>query len=259
MPGDDETAGGGARGDRPPEPASRCRAGWRRAIPALPPPAALERERASVDGVGAQARQAPRAEPPAARGDGHELRGHAAPSRPPASATSSPSTPTRGCPEARSIGWSARWRIRSIGRGSIPGRRRVVEGYAVLQPRVTPPLPGREGSFFQRLSSGPAGIDPYAAAVSDVYQDLFGRRLVHRQGHLRRGRVRGGAGGTGAGERAAEPRPLRGRVRARRSRHRRRAVRERPLALRGRGGAPAPMGAWRLAAASVDSRDAGSR
>src|SRR6266542_3865517 len=52
--------------------------------------------------------------------------------------------------------------------------QRVVEGYAVLQPRVTPPLPGREGSFFQRLSSGPAGIDPYAAAVSDVYQDLWG-------------------------------------------------------------------------------------
>src|SRR6185436_6173761 len=55
-----------------------------------------------------------------------------------------------------------------------PGRHRVVEGYAVLQPRVTPPLPGREGSWFQRLSSGPAGIDPYAAAVSDVYQDLWG-------------------------------------------------------------------------------------
>ena len=55
-----------------------------------------------------------------------------------------------------------------------PGRQRVVEGYAVLQPRVTPPLPGREGSWFQRLSSGPAGIDPYAAAVSDVYQDLWG-------------------------------------------------------------------------------------
>ena len=44
----------------------------------------------------------------------------------------------------------------------------------MLQPRVTPSLPGREGSLFQRLSSGPAGIDPYAAAVSDVYQDLFG-------------------------------------------------------------------------------------
>jgi cyclic beta-1,2-glucan synthetase len=52
--------------------------------------------------------------------------------------------------------------------------RRVVEGHAVLQPRVTPPLPGGESSRFQRLSSGPSGIDPYAAAVSDVYQDLFG-------------------------------------------------------------------------------------
>jgi cyclic beta-1,2-glucan glucanotransferase len=51
---------------------------------------------------------------------------------------------------------------------------RVVEGYAVLQPRVTPPLPGGESSRFQRLSSGPSGVDPYAAAVSDVYQDLFG-------------------------------------------------------------------------------------
>ena len=52
---------------------------------------------------------------------------------------------------------------------------RVVEGYAVLQPRVTPSLPvGREGSLFQRVFSGMSGIDPYAAAVSDVYQDLFG-------------------------------------------------------------------------------------
>jgi len=55
-----------------------------------------------------------------------------------------------------------------------PGTGRVVEGYAVLQPRVTPPLPGGESSLYQRLSSGPCGVDPYAAAVSDVYQDLFG-------------------------------------------------------------------------------------
>ena len=56
-----------------------------------------------------------------------------------------------------------------------PGVGRVVEGYALLQPRVTPTLPtDREGSLFQRISSGPAGIDPYASAVSDVYQDLFG-------------------------------------------------------------------------------------
>jgi cyclic beta-1,2-glucan synthetase len=52
---------------------------------------------------------------------------------------------------------------------------RVVEGYAVLQPRVTPSLPiGRGGSLFQRIFSSLSGIDPYASAVSDVYQDLFG-------------------------------------------------------------------------------------
>ncbi|TWT05934.1 GH36-type glycosyl hydrolase domain-containing protein [Reyranella sp. CPCC 100927] len=55
------------------------------------------------------------------------------------------------------------------------GGGRVIEGYAVLQPRVTPSLPvGREGSLFQRIFSSTSGIDPYAAAVSDVYQDLFG-------------------------------------------------------------------------------------
>ena len=52
---------------------------------------------------------------------------------------------------------------------------RVVEGYAILQPRVTPSLPiGTEGSVFQRVFSSLSGIDPYALAVSDVYQDLFG-------------------------------------------------------------------------------------
>ncbi|MPZ34326.1 MAG: glycosyl transferase [Rhodospirillales bacterium] len=52
---------------------------------------------------------------------------------------------------------------------------RVVEGYGVLQPRVTPSLPvGAEGSLFQRIFSSSSGIDPYSSAVSDVYQDLFG-------------------------------------------------------------------------------------
>jgi cyclic beta-1,2-glucan synthetase len=56
-----------------------------------------------------------------------------------------------------------------------PRSGRVIEGYAVLQPRVTPSLPtGTAGSFFQRIFSGPGGMDPYAFVVSDVYQDLFG-------------------------------------------------------------------------------------
>ena len=50
----------------------------------------------------------------------------------------------------------------------------MVDGYGIVQPRITPSLPtDREGSLFQRIFSGPSGIDPYASAVSDVYQDLF--------------------------------------------------------------------------------------
>jgi cyclic beta-1,2-glucan glucanotransferase len=51
---------------------------------------------------------------------------------------------------------------------------RVVEGYGIVQPRITPSLPAdHERSFFQTIFSGPSGVDPYASAVSDVYQDLF--------------------------------------------------------------------------------------
>ena len=52
---------------------------------------------------------------------------------------------------------------------------RVIDGYAIVQPRITPTLPAsRDGSLFQKIFSGPSGMDPYAFAVSDVYQDLFG-------------------------------------------------------------------------------------
>jgi cyclic beta-1,2-glucan glucanotransferase len=51
---------------------------------------------------------------------------------------------------------------------------RVVEGYAIVQPRITPSLPvDHPSSLSQRIFSGPGGIDPYSSAVSDVYQDLF--------------------------------------------------------------------------------------
>lgn len=54
------------------------------------------------------------------------------------------------------------------------GIGRVVEGYGIMQPRITASLPiGNEGSLLQQISSSPGGIEPYAAAISDVYQDLF--------------------------------------------------------------------------------------
>ena len=59
--------------------------------------------------------------------------------------------------------------------GFDPATQRVIEGYGILQPRVTPALPvGAEGSVYQRVYSSPGGIEPYAAAISDVYHDLFG-------------------------------------------------------------------------------------
>jgi cyclic beta-1,2-glucan synthetase len=55
-----------------------------------------------------------------------------------------------------------------------PKSRRVVEGYAILQPRVSVRLTSANRSLFSRLVSGESGIDPYTREVSDVYQDLFG-------------------------------------------------------------------------------------
>jgi cellobiose phosphorylase len=53
-------------------------------------------------------------------------------------------------------------------------RRRVVDGYGIMQPRVGVSLPSARRSWFVRLFGGDAGVDPYTRVVSDVYQDVFG-------------------------------------------------------------------------------------
>ncbi len=56
-----------------------------------------------------------------------------------------------------------------------PLSRRVVEGYGIFQPRVTPTLPlRREHSLYHQIFSGECGMDAYSGTVSEVYQDLFG-------------------------------------------------------------------------------------
>ncbi len=52
--------------------------------------------------------------------------------------------------------------------------RRVVAGYGVVQPRVSFLYQTGLRSRFARTFAGSAGVDPYSAAASDVYQDLFG-------------------------------------------------------------------------------------
>jgi len=54
------------------------------------------------------------------------------------------------------------------------GKRRIVEGYAILQPRASISLTSAGQSRFSKLFAGESGIDPYTREVSDVYQDIFG-------------------------------------------------------------------------------------
>lgn len=54
-----------------------------------------------------------------------------------------------------------------------PQKHRVVEGYGILQPRVSTSLAGADSTRFAQLFGGEQGIDPYTRAVSDVYQDVF--------------------------------------------------------------------------------------
>ncbi len=51
---------------------------------------------------------------------------------------------------------------------------RIVEGYAILQPRTTISLTSAGQTWFTKLFAGESGIDPYTREVSDVYQDIFG-------------------------------------------------------------------------------------
>ena len=55
-----------------------------------------------------------------------------------------------------------------------PLKGRIVEGYAILQPRASNSLTSAGRSLFTELFSGESGIDPYTREVSDIYQDIFG-------------------------------------------------------------------------------------
>jgi len=61
-------------------------------------------------------------------------------------------------------------------------QRRVIEGYGVIQPRVSATLTSARRSLFARAFTGNTGLDPYTTAVSDVYQDLFGEGSYYGKG-----------------------------------------------------------------------------
>ncbi|MBN1609943.1 MAG: carbohydrate-binding protein, partial [Polyangiaceae bacterium] len=75
--------------------------------------------------------------------------------------------------------WGAGWRLvgaaaHPLNRPVMEARgRRLVRGYAILQPRVSISLRSAQQSRYARLLAGEVGIDPYTRVVSDLYQDLF--------------------------------------------------------------------------------------
>lgn len=59
-------------------------------------------------------------------------------------------------------------------RPQIDSDGRIVSGYGILQPRVVSPLAtAKDFTLYHWLFSGQCGVDPYSAASSEVYQDLF--------------------------------------------------------------------------------------
>ena len=66
-----------------------------------------------------------------------------------------------------------------------PSGRTVTSGYAILQPRIVTPLPSpKDFTHYHGLFAGQCGIDPYSAATSEVYQDVFGEGTFTGKGLL---------------------------------------------------------------------------
>ncbi|MBN2853367.1 MAG: hypothetical protein JXQ23_11595 [Clostridia bacterium] len=54
-----------------------------------------------------------------------------------------------------------------------PKSRKVVEGYGLIQPRISVELKYSSKTLFSRLFASNNGFDPYTTFVSDIYQDVF--------------------------------------------------------------------------------------
>ena len=52
-------------------------------------------------------------------------------------------------------------------------KKRITEGYTILQPRVSNSLNTNGSTFFSNIHGNEPGTDPYTKATSDVYQDMF--------------------------------------------------------------------------------------
>ena len=236
---------------------ARYAAGTRGRVLPLPPPPPLESARGRVDGVGAEAGQARRVQPVRAgrraRAPSPSIVGDLEPIRsvryvitldadtvlPPdaapllVGALAHPLNRAVYDPDARPRG--ARLR-----HPAAAGRRLAAER-APLALRGDPLGTSRRGPLHHR------GLRRLPGPLR--------RGELHRQGHLRRRRVRAGDARPLPREHAALARPDRGELRARRPRHRRDRLRRLPDPLPHLHPAQAPLDPGRLAAAALAHRD----
>jgi cellobiose phosphorylase len=63
-----------------------------------------------------------------------------------------------------------------------PQKGIVTKGYGLMQPRVSFDSDSSNKSVFSRIYTGQEGLDPYASAISDVYQDLFDEGIFTGKG-----------------------------------------------------------------------------
>ena len=58
----------------------------------------------------------------------------------------------------------------------------VINGHAIIQPRVGVNLESSRKSIFTKIFAGNGGVDPYTNAISDIYQDNFGEGIFTGKG-----------------------------------------------------------------------------
>ena len=60
--------------------------------------------------------------------------------------------------------------------------KKVISGYGIMQPRISLDMENSKKTKFIEIFSGPAGIDFYSNAISDLYQDVFGEGIFTGKG-----------------------------------------------------------------------------
>lgn len=61
-------------------------------------------------------------------------------------------------------------------------KKKVTEGYVIIQPSVRNHIPSKNSSRFTRAFGGQCGLDHYSTVISDIYQDIFNQGIYTGKG-----------------------------------------------------------------------------